>query len=180
MYVKHLPTLLISCAPLVDQGSRGLTGVKRSSTLKMLLLTHITSYSHVSHVCEVSTHSVYKVCSISRSEVIWGHRGQKIKNHQNCYRLSMLQVMIIILMHMSQLKTIYQCYGVKCQSGVIWRHKCQKVKFTKIATSTYYVLWSCSNSCMWSVYSPYIPSVLLDQGSNGETGVKRSKLPNML
>ena len=28
--------------------------------------------------------------------------------------------MTIRLMHVDQLETLYLCYGVKCQSGVIW------------------------------------------------------------
>ena len=42
----------------------------------------------------------------------------------------MLQNMIIRLIHVDQLETLYLCYGVKCQSGVIWGHWGQKVKFT--------------------------------------------------
>ena len=36
-------------------------------------------------------------------------------------------------MHVDQLETLYLCYGVKCQSGVIWGHWGQKVIFTKNA-----------------------------------------------
>ena len=32
----------------------------------------------------------------------------------------MLHNMIIRLIHVDQLETLYLCYGVKCQSGVIW------------------------------------------------------------
>ena len=38
----------------------------------------------------------------------------------------MLHSTIIRLTHVDQLETLYQCYGVKCQSGVIlgyWGHK---------------------------------------------------------
>ena len=41
--------------------------------------------------------------------------------------------MTIRLMHVDQLETLYLCYGVKCQSGVIWGHWGQKVIFTKNA-----------------------------------------------
>ena len=43
----------------------------------------------------------------------------------------MLDSMTIRLMHVDQLETLYLCYGVKCQSGVIWGHSGQKVIFTK-------------------------------------------------
>ena len=39
--------------------------------------------------------------------------------------------MIIRLEYMHQLETLYQCYGIKGQSGVIWGHRGQKAKFTK-------------------------------------------------
>ena len=39
--------------------------------------------------------------------------------------------MIIRLEHMHQLEMLYQCYGVKGQSGVIWGHRGQKGKFNK-------------------------------------------------
>ena len=47
----------------------------------------------------------------------------------------MLLSMTIRLMHVDQLETLYLCYGVKCQSGVIWGHRGQKVIFTKKASS---------------------------------------------
>ena len=34
-------------------------------------------------------------------------------------------------MHIHQLETLYQCYEVNGQSGVIWGDKGQKVKFVK-------------------------------------------------
>ena len=38
--------------------------------------------------------------------------------------------MTISLIHVHQLDTVYLCYGVKYQSGVIWGHWGQKVIFT--------------------------------------------------
>ena len=38
--------------------------------------------------------------------------------------------MTIRLIHVHQLETVYLCYGVKCQSGVILGHWGQKVIFT--------------------------------------------------
>ena len=43
----------------------------------------------------------------------------------------MLHSMITRLIHVGQLETLYLCYGVKCQSGVIWGHWGKKVIFTK-------------------------------------------------
>ena len=52
----------------------------------------------------------------------------------------MLHSMTIRLIHLHQLRTIYLCYGVKCQSVVIWGHWGQKVIFTKNAiTNPYYI-----------------------------------------
>ena len=57
----------------------------------------------------------------------------------------MLQSMTIRLMHMHKLDTLYQCYGVKCQPGVIWGHTSQKVIFTKnTLTPLCYIAYSCN------------------------------------
>ena len=45
----------------------------------------------------------------------------------------MLQSMTMRLIQVDKLETLYLCYGVKCQSGVIWGHWNQKVIFTKNA-----------------------------------------------
>ena len=42
----------------------------------------------------------------------------------------MLHSMTMRLIHVDQLET-YLFYGVKCQPGVIWGHRGQKVIFTK-------------------------------------------------
>ena len=56
--------------------------------------------------------------------------GVKRSFSLKCYNLSMLHSMIIRLIQVDQLETLYLCYGVKCQSGVIWGHRGQKVIFT--------------------------------------------------
>ena len=43
----------------------------------------------------------------------------------------MLHSMTIRLVHVHQHKTLYLCNGVKCQSGVIWGDRGQKVIFTE-------------------------------------------------
>ena len=45
----------------------------------------------------------------------------------------MLHSMTIRLIHVHQLEPLYLCYGVKCQIGVIWGHRGQKVILTKNA-----------------------------------------------
>ena len=45
----------------------------------------------------------------------------------------MLHSMTIRLMHLDQLETLYLCFGVKCQSMVIWGHWGQMVIYTKNA-----------------------------------------------
>ena len=42
----------------------------------------------------------------------------------------MLHSMTLRLIQIDQLETLYICYGVKCQSWVIWGHWGQKVIFT--------------------------------------------------
>ena len=42
----------------------------------------------------------------------------------------MLHSMTIKLIHVHQLETLYICYGVKCQPGVIWGHSGQILIFT--------------------------------------------------
>ena len=43
----------------------------------------------------------------------------------------MLHSITMRIIHVDQLETLYQCYGVTCHSGVIWGHWGQKVIFTK-------------------------------------------------
>ena len=45
----------------------------------------------------------------------------------------MLHSMNIRIIQVDQLETLYLCYGVKCQNGVIWGHWGQKVIYTKNA-----------------------------------------------
>ena len=51
-------------------------------------------------------------------------------------------------MHIDQLDTLYESYGSKTSSGVVWGHRGQKAIFTKNAiTPTDYMVWSC-DSCI--------------------------------
>ena len=60
----------------------------------------------------------------------------------------MLHSMAIRLIHVDQLEMLYLCYGVKCQSGVIWG---QNIVFAQnnvqnASPPTDYVAWS-RDSC---------------------------------
>ena len=87
----------------------------------------------------------------------------------------MLHSMTIRLIHVYQLETLYLCYGVKGQPGVIWGHRGQKVIFTKNATSTDYMAWLC-NSCIYihkleTLYS--IHGVKVNLGSHPPANIMR-------
>ena len=66
---------------------------------------------------------------------IWGQLGSlgsKGHFHWKCCNLSMLHSMTIRLIHVHQLETLYLLNEVKCQPGVIWGHRGQKVIFSKM------------------------------------------------
>ena len=87
IHMKHLLTLYSSCAFLVDQRSNGVTRsnskVKFPKIFKNKLLLNNRRYGHETEVCEVCTHHTCQLCSLSWSEVKWGHRGQKVIFTQN-------------------------------------------------------------------------------------------------
>ena len=63
----------------------------------------------------------------------------------------MLHSMAIRLIHVDQLEMLYLCYGVKCQSGVIWGHRGQNIVLAQnnvqnASPPTDYVAWS-RDSC---------------------------------
>ena len=74
---------------------------------------------------------------------IWGplgSLGSKGRFHLKCYNSTILHSMTIRLINVFQLETNYLFYGVKCQSGVNWGHRGQKVSFTKnVLTRPYYI-----------------------------------------
>ena len=77
--------------------------------------------------------------------------GVKRSFLQKCYNSSMLHGMTISLIHVGQLETLYLCYRVKCQSGVIWGQWGQKGYFHQ----------KCYNSSM--LHSMTIRLMPLDQ-----------------
>ena len=68
----------------------------------------------------------------------------------------MLHSMTIRLIQVDQFETLYLCYGVICQSGVIWGHWGQKVIFTKNA-----ITYKCYNLSM--LHSMTIGLIHVDQ-----------------
>ena len=52
----------------------------------------------------------------------FGVTGVKRSFLLKCYNSSILNSMTMRLIHVDQLETLYLCYGVKSQSGVIWGH----------------------------------------------------------
>ena len=67
--MKHLLTLYSKCAFLVDQRSNEVTRsnskVKFPKIFKNKLLLHNRRYGHVTQVCEVCTHHICQLCSLS-------------------------------------------------------------------------------------------------------------------
>ena len=85
-HLKHLLALHSSCACLVDQRSNEV----RRSTWKVDFLKifknqllHNRCYGHVSQVYGACAHHIWELCSLSWSEVKWGHRSQKVEFTQN-------------------------------------------------------------------------------------------------
>ena len=66
----------------------------------------------------------------------------------------MLHSMAIRLIHVDQLEMLYLCYGVKCQSGVIWGHRGQNIVFTQnVLTPPIYSVYS-YNLCKFCSLGP--------------------------
>ena len=66
----------------------------------------------------------------------FGVTGVKRSFSLKCYNSSNFHSMTIRLIHVHQLESVYLCYGMKCQSGVIWGHWGQKVIFTQNAINS--------------------------------------------
>ena len=77
-------------------------------------------------------------------------------------------------MHVDQLETLYLCYGVKCQSGVIWGHWGQKVIFTKCYNSAMLDSMTIKTHTMLTSLRPstYVMGSYVNLGSFGDTGSK--------
>ena len=85
-------------------------------------------------------------------------------------------------MHMHKLDLLYESYGPKNSSGVIWGHRGQKVIFTKKASSpSEYVAFTRDlRTCINLTPSTKFMVLKINPGSFGVTGVKRSFSLKML
>ena len=85
-------------------------------------------------------------------------------------------------MHMHHLETLYQFYEVNDQSGVIWGHSGQKVKFAKKRYKSY-IFHTRSldlNICISLRHSINVMGSKVSRWSFGVTGVKRSNSPKIM
>ena len=125
----------------VNQGSFGVTRVKRSNSIKMLWINVISwSLYHANTIWAWAKKSIcislrpsINVMGSKVNQGSFGVTSVKRSNLPKWYESS-----VIILMHMHQLETLYQWHGVNGQSGVIWDHRRQKVKFTKNKSSMFH------------------------------------------
>ena len=90
----------------------------------------------------------------------------------------MLHSMAIRLIHVDQLEMLYLCYGVKCQSGVIWGHRGQNIVFAQnnvqnASPPTDYVAWS-RDSCTWIGITPS-QKVMVLKNHKGSIGGHRGQ-----
>ena len=90
MGLLNTTTTSFSTKVMVLKKCPGSFGVRRSNIkvkfpkiFKNKLLLHNRRYGHVTQVCEVCAHHICHLCSLSWSEVKWGHRGQKVIFTQN-------------------------------------------------------------------------------------------------
>ena len=166
----------------VNLGSFGVSGVKRSFSLKMLYLVHVTEHDHETY----TDWSAWDALPMLWGQMlIWGHLGSlesKGHLHLKCFNSSKLHSMTIRLIHVHQLETLFLCYGVKCQSGVVWGLWGQKVIFTKNAVPR-----PCYRAWPWDLHrlislrrSTYVMGSNVNLGSFGVTGIKRSSSLKML
>ena len=110
----------------VNLGPFGVSGVKRSFSLKMLYLVHVTEHDHETY----TDWSAWDALPMLWGQMsIWGHLGSlesKGHLHLKCFNSSKLHSMTIRLIHVHQLETFYLCYGGQMS---IWGHWGPKVVF---------------------------------------------------
>ena len=101
-----------------------------------------------------------------------GDTGVKRSFSLKYYNLPMLHNMIIRLIHDDQLETLFLCYGVMYQSGVIWGHRGQKVILSKKAsTHSKYVTMTC-DLCIRLTPATKVIIFKIHSGSFGSLGSK--------
>ena len=128
-------------------------GVKYQSGVIWGHLGQMVIKNTITHPCYIAwPQDSYKYISL-RLSMLWGEMsiwgsfgvtGIKRSFSLKCYNSSVLHTMTIKLIYVHQLEIVYLCYGVKCQSWVIWVHWGQKVIFTKNAIGLirpWYIAW---------------------------------------
>ena len=104
-----------------DFGSFGVTGVKSSLSLKVLLLIQYTLYVHVTYAYKQAWEPLQNLLTqIS----IWGHLGSQGSKRSFSLKNA---ISLMWLMYMVHLETRYKSYYFKFWSKVIWGHRGEKV-----------------------------------------------------
>ena len=98
----------------VNLGSIGVTGVKRSFSLKMLLLVHIIQHDHKIHTCSSAWDPLPMLWVKYKSGVIWGHRGQKVIFSKNATSAKENMVLSALC------NIVYPCYHVPHKYALTW------------------------------------------------------------
>ena len=115
----------------IHPGSLGVTGVKRSFSPKMLILLQIAWYGHGSHTYWSARYHLPELWVKKFTRGHLGSQGSKGHFHQKCCFSFRLHGMAMGLVHIDQLDTHYQSYGLRNSPWVTWGHRGQKVIFTK-------------------------------------------------
>ena len=147
----------------VNLRSFGVTGVKRSNSLKMLLFVHVTQHDHKTHTCSSGHETFYLILWGQMS--MWGHfRRQSTPSLMAKFLVSSSSLFFLtICFFFHMLGWIftklgqkhlwvdgYKTYGFKNSPEVIWGHRGQKGQKLKNATtpSDYRVLSRDSCTCI--------------------------------
>ena len=169
------------------KGHVGVTGVKKVIFTKKSFKSNRLRSVITWLMYMIDLDPLYKSYGSRKSSgVIWGHWGQKFIFPKNaithpcpCYiACSTYAIRGQKVIHVDQLEMLYLCYGVKCQSGVIWGHRGQNIVFAQnnvqnASPPTDYVAWS-RDSCTWISITPSQKVMVLKnhKGSIGVTEVK--------
>ena len=131
MWLMHINQLDTFYKSYGSKNSYGVIWGHRSqkviSPKKLLTPTNYMAWSCDSCIC-ISYIPSIKVMVLKIHLV---SQGSKDHFHKKCYNSSMLQSKTIRFKHVHKLETLYLCYGVKGQLGVIRGHSGQILVFTK-------------------------------------------------
>ena len=118
-------------------GSFGVIGVKRSFSLKTLLLSQIIWHCHVNFAY---ASAIYPLQNLLAQIWIPGHLGsQRSKGHFHQKRFFSYSVHCVVtwLMYINTLETLYSNYCLKFWYGVLWGRWGQNYDFTFFYTMFY-------------------------------------------